>query len=66
MPRCHDCSKRKADVEIRQSDYMLCDSCEYKRRNSDNSNDFQLHNNQSAPTTSIDQNSGSHARYFQL
>ena len=65
MPRCHDCSKRKADVEISQSNYMLCDSCEYKRWNGDNSDDIELHNNRSEPTTSIDQNSGSLARYFQ-
>ena len=68
MPRCHDCSTRKDDVEIRQSDYMLCDSCEQKRRNGNNSDhgdDLELHNIRSEPTTSIDQISGGLVCQFQ-
>ena len=47
---------------------MLCDSCEYKRRNANNSDhgdDLELHNNLSEPTSSTDQNTGGLARYFQ-
>ena len=35
VKRCHDCRKADKSIEIRQSDYMLCDKCENKRKEDD-------------------------------
>ena len=32
LKRCEDCRKLDKSVDIRQSDYMLCDKCENKRK----------------------------------